>query len=44
MGWVGWWVGGDQKCPSIFLTLIYGKDHLYVYPKVVTKILMGFKI
>ena len=39
---------GDQKCPSIFLILMYVKDHvymyLYTYSKVVTNILMGFKI
>ena len=45
---VGGWVDGDQKCPSIFLLLMYNKHHvymyLYMYSKVVTKILMGFKI
>ena len=22
---------GDQKCPSIFLILMYVKDHIYIY-------------
>ena len=51
-GWMDGWtdgrMDGDQKCPSIFLILMYVKDHvymyLYTYSKVVTKILMGFKI
>ena len=53
-GWDGWTDGwmdgwtGHQKCPSIFLILMYVEDHiymyLYTYSKVVTKILMGFKI
>ena len=37
------WVDGDQKFPSIFLILMYAKAHvymhLYMYSKVVTKIL-----
>ena len=38
----------DQKCPSIFLILMYFKDHVYMYlfmySKVVTKIPIGFNI
>ena len=46
-GWTDGRMDGDQKCPSIFLILMYVKDHAYMYlymnSKVVTKILMGFK-
>ena len=42
------WMGGDQKGLSIFLIFKYVIDnvymYLYMYSKVVTKILMGFKI
>ena len=47
-GWTDGRMDGDQKGPSIFLIFMYVKDHvymyLYTYSKVVTKILMGFKI
>ena len=42
------WVGGDQKFTSIFLFFKYVEDNVYtylfMYSKVITKILMAFKI
>ena len=47
-GWMGKWVGGDQKGLSISFIFEYVKDNVYlylnIYSKVVPKILMGFKI
>ena len=46
-GWMDGRMDGDQKYPSIFLILMYVKDqvymYLYMFSKVATKILMGFK-
>ena len=47
-GWVGGWVGCDQKCPWICLIFGYiDKKDVYfinIWKKVVTNFLMGFKI
>ena len=46
MGWDGWMNGTEyQKCPSIFFGYIeHVYTYLYIYSKIVTIILMGFKI
>ena len=30
-GWTDGRMDGDQKCPSIFVILMYVKDHIYMY-------------
>ena len=47
-GWVGGWVGGDQKGPSIFLNFIYVNKQDILIPKMLSKVvndfLMGLKM
>ena len=47
-GWLGWWVGGDQKGPSIFLIFKYVNKQDVLIPKMVLKVVndfcMGLKI
>ena len=43
-GWVGGWVDGDQKGPSIFLVFKYVNKSDKLIPKMVSKVVYGFSV
>ena len=43
-GWVGGWVGGDQKGPSIFLIFKYNNKKTVLIPNMVLKVVYGLYI